>query len=95
MPYVLLHSLLGNAVRLRNPFVDEPDLGVQVKVYELNEETAFATTEEQGARHPYLDHIYLPNDPIEFPTEPGKTYLVSKEIPWFSTVAVEEVHPLS
>jgi hypothetical protein len=91
VPYVILHSLQGNPVRLRNPFANEPDRGVQVKVYELAEDTAFATTEEQGLVRPYLDHIYLPGAMIEFPTEAGKTYLVSKEIPWVSTVVVEEV----
>ena len=91
VPYVLIHSLLGTSVRLRNPFLNEPDQGVQVKVYELTQGTVFASTEEQGALRPCLDHIYLPGQLIEFPTEAGKTYLVSKEIPWFSTVAVEEV----
>ncbi|MHB9025177.1 MAG: glycosyl hydrolase family 95 catalytic domain-containing protein [Armatimonadota bacterium] len=93
VPYVLIHSLHGNPVRLRNPFVNEPDRGVQVKVYELSEGMAFATTEEQGSLRPCLDHIYLPDTLIEFPTQAGKTYLVSKEIPWFSTVVVEDVTP--
>ena len=86
--YVIVQSLHGNPLRLRNPFVNETDCGVQVKVYELREETQFKNVTEQQAMRPYLDHIFLPGQMIEFTTQPGHVYLVSKEIPWISNVPI-------
>ena len=76
---------------MRNPFVNEPDCGVQVKVYELGEKTKLSTVAEQAVQRPFMDHIYLPGQIIEFPTKPGHVYLVSKEIPWISNVPLMDV----
>jgi alpha-L-fucosidase 2 len=91
--YVIVQSLFGNTLRLRNPFVNEPDRGVQVKVYELTNETSLNTVTEQSRTRTYLDHIYLPGNVIEFPTKAGCTYLISKEIPWISTIPIQSVMP--
>ena len=86
--YVIVRSLHGNRLRMRNPFVGEPDLGVQVKVYEMHHRTRFDNTEDQGRMKPYLDHIYLPGQTIEFPTRKGRVYVISKEIPWISNIPI-------
>ncbi|MBU4366521.1 MAG: glycoside hydrolase N-terminal domain-containing protein [Verrucomicrobia bacterium] len=86
--YVIVQSLCGNRLRMHNPFVGEPDLGVQVKVYELHAATRFDRVEDQGAMAPYLDHIYLPGQTIEFPTRKGQVYVISKEIPWISNIPI-------
>ena len=69
-------------------FIGEPDLGIQVKVYELHRDTRFARVADQARMKPYMDHIYLPGQIIEFPTKKGQVYVVSKEIPWISNIPV-------
>jgi alpha-L-fucosidase 2 len=86
--YVIIQSLCGNEVRILNPFVGEPDLGVQVKVYELHRDTRFDSVADQAKKTPYMDHIYLPNQIIKFPTKKGQVYVVSKEIPWISNIPI-------
>jgi hypothetical protein len=86
--YVIVQSLCGNGLRMLNPFVGEPDLGIQVKVYELHEDTRFDRVEDQAKMVPYLDHIYLPGQIIEFPTRKGQVYVISKEIPWISNIPI-------
>ena len=86
--YVVIQSLNGNPLRMRNPFVNEPDSGVRVVVYELWEQTQFASVADQTALRPYRDHIYLPGQIIEFPTRPGPVYLVSKENPMVTNIPI-------
>lgn len=81
--YVVLQSLLGNEVRLRNPFVGEKDQAVQVKIYRLEEGLDFRN---QDQCHALLDRLQFKGDIITFPTEKGGLYLVSKEIPWYSCI---------
>ena len=81
--YVVIHSLLGNEIRIRNPFVGEKDLAVQVKIYRLAEEPDFR---KQGQFRAMLDRLHFKGDIITFPTEKGVSYLVSKEIPRYSCI---------
>ena len=89
--YVIVQSLCGNPLRLRNPFLDEPDRAVQVKVYALDEDTRLDSTSAQAKMTPCLDHMYLPGQVIEFPTQKNRAYIVSKEIPWITNVPIVEV----
>ena len=85
--YVIVQSLCGQELRLRNPFVNEPDRGVEVKVYLLPQQAdVLESAEKQGAATPWRDEVYLPGQIISFQTSPGQTYLISKEIPWISNV---------
>lgn len=81
--YVVLRSLLGNELRLRNPFVGEQDRAVQVKVYKLAEDTDLR---DQSNVPALLDRLCFPGDIIAFNTERDGMYLVSKEIPWYSCI---------
>ncbi len=81
--YVVVKSLAGNKLRMRNPFVGEKDLAVQVKIYRLEDGMDFR---KQGEFHAMLDRLQFPGDIIEFPTEKDRLYLVSKEIPWYSCI---------
>jgi len=89
--YVIVQSLCGNELRLLNPFVNEPDRGVEVKIYELDADTVLRTTWDQGKLVPILDRIVVPGEIIAMPTETGKVYLISKEVPWFTNIAEEQV----
>ncbi|MDD5705374.1 MAG: glycoside hydrolase N-terminal domain-containing protein, partial [Kiritimatiellae bacterium] len=83
VPYVVIRSLLGNEVRIRNPFTGEKDRAVQVKIYRLEEGLDFRKQHQIPAM---LDRLYFPGDIISFVTEKGNLYLVSKEIPWYVNV---------
>jgi len=84
--YVIVQSLAGQPLRLLNPFVGEADCGVEVKVYELTANARFDTVENQARQRPFYDRIHTPGQIIEFPTQPGRVYLISKEIPWFCNI---------
>jgi len=95
--YVVIKSLYGNRLRMRNPFVGEPDRGVQVKVYRLEKDTVFTPESQMKMSQGLvpgavvLDRLFLPGEIIEFPTEKGRAYMISKEIPWISDVPVVDV----
>ena len=90
--YVVIQSLCGNELKLFNPFVNEPDSGIEVKVYLLpQQKDVLESVEKQGRIVPFLDDVYLPGQVISFPTEKGQTYLISKEIPWISNIPVQQV----
>jgi len=90
--YVVVQSLCGNELRMLNPFVNESDAGVEVKIYLLPQQKEILNSvEKQGAAVPFMDDVYLPGQVISFPTAKGQTYLVSKEIPYVSNVPPEEV----
>ena len=84
--YVLVQSLVGQPLRLLNPFVGESTLGVEVKVYELADGASFSTVEDQCRQTAIHDQIYVPGQVIEVPTKKDHVYLISKEIPWFSNI---------
>jgi hypothetical protein len=69
-----------------NPFLGEPDTGVEVKVYELTADTRFDTVADQARQQAIYDRIHVPGEMLAFPTKPGRVYLISKEIPWFSNI---------
>jgi len=90
--YVVVQSLCGNELRMLNPFVNESDAGVEVKIYLLPQQKEILNSvEKQGAAVPFMDDVYLPGQVISFPTAKDQTYLVSKEIPYVSNVPPEEV----
>jgi len=94
--YALVKSLHGNTLRMRNPFVTEDVPGEQVKVYKLDKDTVITEQWQHKAgdaeRSPLiLDRFYSRGDLIEFPTEKGAVYLISKEVPWICNVPVVEV----
>lgn len=90
--YAVVQSLCGNKLVMRNPFTkNEPSTGVQVKIYKLDADTQLMTVAQQQKLRPYLDKIYMPDEPIEFPTEPGQIYLISKEIPYITNIHVEKL----
>jgi alpha-L-fucosidase 2 len=84
--YVIVQSLCGNSLRMLNPFLGEPDTGVEVKVYELTADTRFDTVADQARQQAIYDRIHVPGEMLAFPTKPGGVYLISKEIPWFSNI---------
>ena len=87
--YVVVQSLCGNKLVIRNPFENEFSTGVQVKVYKLDADTQMNTVEQQQAVRTYKDRIYMPGEMIELDTEKGQVYLISKEIPYITNVPVE------
>lgn len=87
--YVVIQSLLGNRLRLLNPFVGEADQGVEVKIYELNDQVPLTGEEEQRRQSALLNQIYLPGQVIDLPTRRGGIYLISKEIPWYTSIPIE------
>ena len=90
--YVIVQSLCGGELRLRNPFVNEPDRGVEVKVYLLPQQAdVLESVEKQGAATPWHDEVCLPGQIIRLQTSPGQVYLISKEIPWISNVPMISV----
>lgn len=89
--YVIVQSLGGRPLRMLNPFVDEPNTGVEVKVYELTKDTRFDTVADQARQRAIYNRIHVPGEILEFPTRPGRVYLISKELPWFSDIPTEEI----
>ncbi len=89
--YAIVQSLFGQPLRMRNPFIGEPDTGVEVKVYELTTGARFDTIEDQARQQAIYDRIHVPGEIIEFPTKPGHVYLISKEIPWISNIPPIEI----
>ncbi|MCM8762517.1 MAG: hypothetical protein NC929_04295, partial [Candidatus Omnitrophica bacterium] len=85
--YLVIQSLCGNELKLLNPFVNEGNRGVEVKVYLLpQQKEVLESVEKQGRTVPFLDDVYLPGQLISFPTEKGQIYLISKEIPYISNI---------
>ncbi len=89
--YVIVQSLCGNELRLLNPFPNEPDCGVEAKIYELDTDIRFSTVDEQMKLVPIYNRILVPGEVIELPTEKDRVYLISKEIPWFTNIPVDKV----
>ena len=90
--YVIVQSLCGQELRMRNPFVKERYNAVEVKVYLLPQQAAvLQAVEKQMFITPWLDEVYMPEQIISFPTTPGQVYLISKEIPWISNVPKTQV----
>ena len=89
--YVIVQSLCGNKLVMRNPFENEPSTGVHIKVYKLDANISLDTVEQQMQTKIYYDRIYMPGELIELPTEKGQVYLISKEIPWMCNIAIEEL----
>ena len=91
--YVIVQSLRGNLLRLANPFTNEADQGVQVKIYRADRGTDLSSVAAQRRLLPLWDRVCLPEQIIDLPTRAGATYIISKEIPWFSTIPLAAVAP--
>ena len=92
--YVIIKSLSGNPVRMRNPFVGENDPGVWVEIYKVDEDKEFTEQiqmEMQSTPSTIIDHVFLPGEIIEFPTEKGQVYIISKAISWLCNIPVVNV----